>query len=162
MFWYSPICVCKTCYLLGRWHSWHQEHNLNKTSVWRTAKSPAAESHSIEVKHWPWVSIAESWVMHTVSLRGPIEWSLTQSFKGFRRYCQGLHVDVRASSDVASGALVHDVDVDVTSLLLLWCNSIIHNKGTNLTQYLAYDSPKYQTHSRYWWRDETQRQYAAG
>ena len=61
--------------------------------------------------------------------------------------CQGLHVDVSSSSNVASGALVHDVNFDVTSLLLLLCNSIIHNKGTNLTRRLAYDSPKYYTNS---------------
>ena len=48
-----------------------------------------------------------------------------------------MHVDARASSDFASGALVHDVDVGVMSLLLLLCNSMIHNKGTNLTRRLA-------------------------
>ena len=43
----SPICVCKT--YTGAGHFRLQEHIMNKTAVRRTAISPAAESHNMEV-----------------------------------------------------------------------------------------------------------------
>ena len=51
---------------------------------------------------------------------------LTVPWVGLQYACRGLHVDVRASSDVTSGAVMHDVGV--SSLLLLLCNLIIQKK----------------------------------
>ena len=52
------------------------ENRWKNSEIWRRH-----ESHDLEVWPWPWVWVAESWVLHTVSLRGTFEW---KSFKGFR------------------------------------------------------------------------------
>ena len=36
------------------------------------------QSHDLEA--WPWVCVAESWVLHTISLRGTNQWSLNKKF----------------------------------------------------------------------------------
>ena len=51
---------------------------------------------------------------------------LTVPWVGLQFACPELHVDVRASYDVTSGAVMHDVGV--SSLLLLLCNLIIQKK----------------------------------
>ena len=45
------------------------------------------ESDYLKVWPWPWVCVAESRVLHTISLRGTFEWEVNENLsKGFGRY----------------------------------------------------------------------------
>ena len=60
----------------NKWVKITEHRSKGLVDMERAWNSRVRKSHDLEVWFRPWVSVAESWVLHTVSVKGIFGWSL--------------------------------------------------------------------------------------